>query len=346
MRNGFKMIALAMLLGQSLGAQTHVIKPTSKPLTWYTETGTGIAGEFEIKSTASNNTALYATTSGTGSAGAFFTSGNGDGVDTFSGGGNAIYGASETGCAATFLTNGTADGLFAVSGAGTGVHGVGSGSANSGVYVYNNDMGNGVTGVGLVGIEGDTTGGSGSLAGLFNGNVNVNGQVYAWSYAINSDARYKTRIATLTHALDKVLALRGVTYDWRTEQFPDKNFGKGQQVGFIAQEVEKILPQIVSKDRNGYRAVDYSKMAPVLVEAIKEQQAQIQQQQAQLQRQQIQIKEQANVNHAQQQQIVAIAAQVRQVQAAAFSGKAPALGALLALGAGSGLVFSRRRRKS
>ncbi|HLP42480.1 MAG TPA: tail fiber domain-containing protein, partial [Fibrobacteria bacterium] len=82
-------------------------------------------------------------------------------------------------------------------------------------------------------------------------------------------------IETLAGGLDKVQALRGVRYEWRADEFPEKGFTHDPQIGFIAQEVEQVLPQVVATDANGYKAVDYSKVVPVLVEAIKAQQGQI-----------------------------------------------------------------------
>ncbi len=67
------------------------------------------------------------------------------------------------------------------------------------------------------------------------------------------------------------MRLRGVSYDWRQSEFPTVNFNKGRQVGFIAQELAEVLPEVVTKDEQGYR-VAYSSVVPVLAEAIKEQQ--------------------------------------------------------------------------
>jgi hypothetical protein len=97
----------------------------------------------------------------------------------------------------------------------------------------------------------------------FTGAINVNGTSYT------SDRRYKTHIATFPDALDTILNLRGVTFDWDREQWKDRGFAAGKQIGFIAQEVEKILPELVSTDANGYRSVAYANVVPVLVEAVK-----------------------------------------------------------------------------
>ena len=93
-----------------------------------------------------------------------------------------------------------------------------------------------------------------------------------------SDARYKTDVHTLSNALEQVTQLRGVTYRWNRAEFPDRKFDGERHVGFIAQEVEQLYPEIVLTDDDGYRSVDYSRLTPVLVEAIKSQQTQIQSQ--------------------------------------------------------------------
>ncbi|MCH8331220.1 MAG: tail fiber domain-containing protein, partial [Bacteroidetes bacterium] len=87
-----------------------------------------------------------------------------------------------------------------------------------------------------------------------------------------SDIRYKKNIKSIESSLDKVKSIDGVYYHWRTDEFPDKEFPKSQQIGVIAQDIEKTLPEVVLTDANGYKSVDYSRITPVLVEAIKEQQ--------------------------------------------------------------------------
>ena len=84
-----------------------------------------------------------------------------------------------------------------------------------------------------------------------------------------SDARYKTHVAGIENALDAILNLRGVTYDYDRAQWPDKNFPAGNQIGFVAQDIEKVFPELVTKDEKGYRSVAYTGVIPVLVEAVK-----------------------------------------------------------------------------
>lgn len=106
--------------------------------------------------------------------------------------------------------------------------------------------------------------------------LQVNGLIGSTGINETSDQRYKKNIFTIENALQKVMLLRGVNYLWRTEEFKEKNFGSAPQIGLIAQEVEKIIPQVVTTDASGYKAVEYSKLVSLLIEAVKEQQEQIQ----------------------------------------------------------------------
>jgi hypothetical protein len=91
------------------------------------------------------------------------------------------------------------------------------------------------------------------------------------AYAVSSDLRWKKRIQPLGQALEKVLNISGVSYQFRTDEFPDKNFLDGTQIGFIAQHLEAVVPEVVQTNAQGWKTVQYSSLVPVLVEAIKEQ---------------------------------------------------------------------------
>ncbi len=94
-----------------------------------------------------------------------------------------------------------------------------------------------------------------------------------------SDKRYKKDIHQITDAQQIVQQLSGKKYQFNTEKFPDKNFSKGKTYGFIAQEIEKVIPEIVQKDEDGYYAINYDAIIPILTEAIKDQQVTISKQQ-------------------------------------------------------------------
>ena len=79
----------------------------------------------------------------------------------------------------------------------------------------------------------------------------------------NSDERLKENIYPIDNALSRVGQLEGVYFDWKK--------GGDRQVGVIAQQVEKVLPEVVSQDKDSYLSVDYSKIVPLLIEAINEQ---------------------------------------------------------------------------
>jgi Chaperone of endosialidase len=108
-----------------------------------------------------------------------------------------------------------------------------------------------------------------------NGNTYVNGNLTALSCCQSSDSVLKKNILHLDHALDKIKGINAVTFEWKKNEFPKRNFPEGEQIGFIAQNVEKEYPELVGKDKDGYKTVAYDKMTPVLLEAIKEQQSQI-----------------------------------------------------------------------
>jgi hypothetical protein len=103
----------------------------------------------------------------------------------------------------------------------------------------------------------------------------VSGLIGSTGINETSDLRYKKNIFTIENALQKVMLLRGVNYDWRTEEFKEKNFVSTPQLGLIAQEVEKVIPQVVTTDASGFKAVEYSKLVALLIEAVKEQQKKI-----------------------------------------------------------------------
>ena len=86
----------------------------------------------------------------------------------------------------------------------------------------------------------------------------------------SSDARLKRNILPFAHLLDKVAQLQPVTFYWRSDEFKDRHFGTRQSFGLIAQEVEKILPELVTEDEQGYKAVNYSKLPLLSLQAIKE----------------------------------------------------------------------------
>jgi hypothetical protein len=104
------------------------------------------------------------------------------------------------------------------------------------------------------------------------GNLTMAGNVTAFS-----DVRIKSEIKTIDLALDKVIQLRGVTYI-RT----DKDAPEGKQMGVIAQEILEVIPEVVNQDASGMYNVSYGNLAGLFIEAIKEQQLQIEELKSQI----------------------------------------------------------------
>jgi hypothetical protein len=117
--------------------------------------------------------------------------------------------------------------------------------------------------------------------------LQVNGDIIANSIAGSSDVRFKTNITPIENPLKKVLQLRGVNFDWNQKVYPDRNFSNSKAIGFIAQEVEKVIPEVVQTEKTaeGYKSIQYDKVVALLVEAIKEQQKQINSLKAELKKQ-------------------------------------------------------------
>lgn len=86
----------------------------------------------------------------------------------------------------------------------------------------------------------------------------------------SSDVRFKRDITPFPDLLNKLAQLRPVHYYWRSAEFPLKHFGTTQGYGLVAQEVEQVLPELVSEDAEGYKQVDYSKLPLLLLQAVKE----------------------------------------------------------------------------
>ena len=98
----------------------------------------------------------------------------------------------------------------------------------------------------------------------------------------SSDERMKDNIFIIEDPLDKIKRLRGVEFDWIKETAPqhikDGQYlpnGSMHDIGVIAQDVQKVFPEAVTERDNGYLAVKYEKLVPVLIEGIKDQQKQI-----------------------------------------------------------------------
>lgn len=122
----------------------------------------------------------------------------------------------------------------------------------------------------------DTTGKVGIGTLLPSEKLHVIGNILATgSITEFSDRRFKMNTVDLQDALASVLKLRGVEFDWRRDEFPEHEFSDARQIGFIAQEVREVVPQVVVEGSDGYLSVDYAKLTPLLVEAIQTQEEEL-----------------------------------------------------------------------
>jgi Chaperone of endosialidase len=86
----------------------------------------------------------------------------------------------------------------------------------------------------------------------------------------SSDARLKKNIQPFSPVLDKLVQLQPVSYNWRVEEFPQFHFGTSRTSGLIAQEVEKVFPEMVSVDKDGFKRVNYSELPYLMLQAIRD----------------------------------------------------------------------------
>jgi len=98
--------------------------------------------------------------------------------------------------------------------------------------------------------------------------LHVNGRIKSIGINETSDKRLKTNIRDIDSALNAVLNLQGVYYEWK-DSLVREGYPEGTQAGFIAQEVLEVLPMVVEQDQQGYYSVEYTRIVPFLVEAIK-----------------------------------------------------------------------------
>ncbi len=155
-----------------------------------------------------------------------------------------------------------------------------NGAINEGIYAK------AINGVTNYGIYAEASGGTTNYAGYFAGAVTITGTL-----TNPSDIKLKKNIVPIKDALSKVIEIVGVTYDWKTDSelenvqpktYKNKtethsfNFPQGTQFGVIAQDLERIVPELVVTNPQGIKSVDYLKLTPLLIEAIKEQNTKIQ----------------------------------------------------------------------
>ncbi len=297
-------------LGEGAYGVHGVSSATSGVGVFGTQTGAspnshGVAGHVTGTSPSSSSAGVYGKNFGTGS--------DGYGVwGQHAGEGVGVYGlCAGPGGAALFGQNLGSGSLGSLAYQGHGVYGVATGSTANGcgvlgeinlpspaaysAAVRGRNNGTGATGIGVWGSQGGSgwgvygtcsiSGGAGvyGLCSSSGYNAQLGGGTFGLSVSgpaicsagvwTSSDIRFKKEIATLENALPQLTRLRGVSYVLKKDEFPTRGFPAERQLGFIAQEVEVVYPELVSSDQDGYKTVDYARLTPILVEAIKEQQA-------------------------------------------------------------------------
>ncbi|MDM8557312.1 tail fiber domain-containing protein [Candidatus Parabeggiatoa sp. HSG14] len=98
---------------------------------------------------------------------------------------------------------------------------------------------------------------------MADGNSYTLNHAHAKSFQTSSDEQLKQNIQTLGGSLAKLAQLRGVRFNWKEDT-------EEKQIGLVAQEVEKVFPELVSTDSEGYKSIAYGKLTAVLIEAVKE----------------------------------------------------------------------------
>jgi len=126
------------------------------------------------------------------------------------------------------------------------------------------------TWTGTATISGGGTGGTGVL--LVQGDINATKEITAY---YGSDIRLKENITTIENALEKLRTLNGVMFDWKDSVINEKGgedgyFVRKRDTGIIAQDVEKVLPEVVATRDDGFLAVRYEKLAGLIIQAINE----------------------------------------------------------------------------
>jgi hypothetical protein len=223
-----------------------------------------------------------------------------DWQNTFSGGGAGLRGASVAGAgvsgySAVYGVTGHSPSGYGIAGdsvSGIGVYGSTTNAGTTAILGTTNSGAIGVHGYSGasngVGVRGHSVGGSGVYASIVDssqGNAIVGDANWSWSaWAGNffgdiqvrgvwelSDARLKSDVANLSNGLSQLMKLRPVTFKWKK----DGAGGRGQ-LGFIAQDVQKVFPEVVRGDPDAQMlSVNYTELLPVVIRAIQEQEARL-----------------------------------------------------------------------
>ncbi|MCJ7504002.1 MAG: tail fiber domain-containing protein, partial [Acidobacteriia bacterium] len=106
----------------------------------------------------------------------------------------------------------------------------------------------------------------------------------------SSDRRMKTIIHPFPQLLDKLVRLTPVHFSWKSAEYPELHLGTSQSFGLIAQEVEKVFPQLVTQDSQGWKAVKYNQLPFLMLQGIRELRAENDNVKEQMKSQQVQMR--------------------------------------------------------
>jgi hypothetical protein len=110
--------------------------------------------------------------------------------------------------------------------------------------------------------------GVGTTGSAVVGRIDATNDVVAFS---TSDRALKENLKPIANALYKLDNIQGYTFDWKEDEDLIAMHGfRGRDIGVVAQEIEEILPEVVTTRNNGYKAVKYEKLVPFLIQCIKE----------------------------------------------------------------------------
>ncbi|QQS44671.1 tail fiber domain-containing protein [Candidatus Roizmanbacteria bacterium] len=165
-----------------------------------------------------------------------------------------------------YVESGGGDGINSFASFGDGVYGGGDNGVHGGSYYGNAVYGEAITSSAWAGYF--LTPGVPAVARFVNGSGTCDIDPTFTTLICSSDQRLKRNISTISNALDKLMLLRGVNYNWKTD-----SPGSPNRLGFIAQEVESIFPELVITDgETGYKQLASNNLIAVVVNAIQEQQ--------------------------------------------------------------------------
>jgi trimeric autotransporter adhesin len=235
------------------------------------DSGIGVSGQ--ITSTTNSN-AIGVTGFCQAGRGVYGNSTSGNGVAGNSTTGIGVYGTSTDGAGGTFINisggnNNGAVGQTSYGGA-SGLYGVNTSGTGYGVAGRIIQTSN-AAGYAIYGDNNATT--SGAYAGYFNGRVFIVTGLQVGANCVSgncsSDERLKKNIQSLNGSLDILTQLRPVTFEWK-DTTGREDRPAGIQTGFIAQEIEKVKPEWVKTDAQGFKTVNRDELPMLLVDSIKE----------------------------------------------------------------------------